>query len=542
MPTTNETRIMGPPGTGKTTYLARQIETAAEKHGAENIVVASYTKAAAAELNRRQLPIPRENIGTLHALCYRQLKQYEIAEVNAKTFNEEQPFDAISLSGDGKLDEMAADAVYSTEGDRHLATYNLFRARCQDLSTMHRTTIAWVKKWEDWKGRNNYIDFADMISITLCMDEPMAGNPMIGIYDEVQDFNAMEMKLIRHWAKFQDHILLSGDDDQCIYTFSGASPEAFLSPEISADRKRVLRQSWRLPRKVHEFSQRWIKQIKHREPKEFLPRDLEGSITEIKATYRAPHAAIELAGRLAQDGKSVMLLASCGYLLNTIKAQLRAAGLPFHNPYRATRGDWNPMGSFKTAGPAGRFSTRERILSFLSQTTGGNGTSYWTLDDLDRWLSLVKVKGILKKGAKERLTSVLEDRHGFLGGKESDFYSEIFEDFALQRAMDRDVKWFYDSLLAGKRSASEYPLAVFKKQGIEALKTRPKIVLGTIHSVKGGEADAVILFPDLSVAAMREYEQQPDSVVRTFYVGITRAKESLFICQPGSQMCVPLRT
>lgn len=44
--------------TGKTTYLSKQIEHAAEKHGSENVVVASYTKAAATVLNRRQLPIP----------------------------------------------------------------------------------------------------------------------------------------------------------------------------------------------------------------------------------------------------------------------------------------------------------------------------------------------------------------------------------------------------------------------------------------------------------------------------------------------------
>ena len=49
--------------------------------------------------------------------------------------------------------------------------------------------------------------------------------------------------------------------------------------------------------------------------------------------------AIEIAGRNAQDGKTTMILTSCGYMLGNVKAQLRAIGLPYHNPYRLSRGD-----------------------------------------------------------------------------------------------------------------------------------------------------------------------------------------------------------
>jgi superfamily I DNA/RNA helicase len=497
-------------------------------------VVASYTKAAATVLNRRQLPIPRENIGTLHALCYRGLKQYEIAEINAKAFNEEYPGDEISLTGSGQMDELAVDAVYVTEGDKHLNTYNLFRAKCLELHTMPKNTIEWVKKWENWKYRANVIDFTDMINITLCMDKPMAGEPTVGIFDEVQDFNALEMKLIRHWAQYMDHTILAGDDDQCIYNFVGASPEAFLSHDVAADHKRVLNKSWRLPRKIHEFSQRWIKQIANREPKEFMPKDVEGNVSFINATYRTPNAAIELAARYAQDGKTVMLLASCGYLLNTIKTQLRSAGLPFWNPYRQSRGDWNPMGSFHNK-QAGRISTRERILSFLSDSVSGQG--YWSAEDLARWIELVRVKGILKKGAKDKIISLIDDQQGIIYD-EAEFYAQIFEDFALEHAVARDLKWFKESLLSAKRTAVEYPLAVYGKQGRAALEEKPKIILGTVHSVKGGESDATIIFPDLSLAAMQDFKTNRDSTIRTFYVGITRSRESLIICQPASDMSV----
>ena len=47
-----EYQIFGPPGTGKTTYLANQIKLAAEKFGPQAVLVASFTRAAATELLR----------------------------------------------------------------------------------------------------------------------------------------------------------------------------------------------------------------------------------------------------------------------------------------------------------------------------------------------------------------------------------------------------------------------------------------------------------------------------------------------------------
>ena len=502
--------------------------------------MASYTKTAAMELNRRQLPIPRENIGTLHALCYRALKKYdyEIAEVKAQEFNEKHPEAVISVNGNALMDEMAADAVFSTDGDKCLNEYNLFRAKCLPLHLMKRPTIHWVKKWEAWKGENNYIDFTDMITLTASMNEPFPGEPKIGIYDECQDFNKLEFNLIRHWAQYQEQIILSGDDDQVIYDFCGASPEAFLHPEISDDHKRVLQRSWRLPKVVHEFSQKWIKQIKNREPKEFYPRDEEGSIQNLKATHKTPDAVIELAERHARDGKTVMILASCGFFLKHTQKLLREAGLPFHNPYRSSRGDWNPMGSFHK-NQTGRISTRERILSFFDETTGFPNKGYWKAQDLAKWIELVRVSDVLKRGAKDKILSIMDEENGTIY-KEDEFYAEIFKDFALERALKRDIPWFQDVLLSAKRNATEYPLTVYRKQGRAALEERPRITLGTIHSVKGGEASVVIIYPDLSLAAMQEYQTNKDSVIRTFYVGMTRAKESLVICQPNSSMCVKL--
>ena len=76
-----------------------------------------------------------------------------------------------------------------------------------------------------------------------------------------------------------------------------------------------------------------------------------------------------------------------------------------------------------------------------------------------------------------------------------------------------------------------------------ALLEQPRVVVGTIHSVKGGQADVVYLFPDLSQAGAAQYERSGppcDSVIRLFYVGVTRAREALYICQRETSMAVTI--
>ena len=57
----------------------------------------------------------------------------------------------------------------------------------------------------------------------------------------------------------------------------------------------------------------------------------------------------------------------------------------------------------------------------------------------------------------------------------------------------------------------------------------PRIRLSTIHQTKGGEADNVVVFQDLTVAALKGNE---DDLHRVFYVAVTRTKENLFLIEP----------
>jgi len=67
------------------------------------------------------------------------------------------------------------------------------------------------------------------------------------------------------------------------------------------------------------------------------------------------------------------------------------------------------------------------------------------------------------------------------------------------------------------------------------LVAQPKVKVGTVHSVKGAEADNVGYLTTTSqkVAAGAEDAQQHDEECRIAYVAVTRAKRNLYVINEG---------
>jgi hypothetical protein len=70
----------------------------------------------------------------------------------------------------------------------------------------------------------------------------------------------------------------------------------------------------------------------------------------------------------------------------------------------------------------------------------------------------------------------------------------------------------------------------------EKLTEPSRIRIETIHGVKGAEADHVVLCTDISSRTKETLEQTPDHEHRVFYVGATRARESLHILAPQTAL------
>lgn len=529
--------------TGKTTYLSRQISKAVEAHGSDAIIISSFTRAAAAELVGRDLPVDRERIGTLHAHCFRAIGRPRLAETKLEFWNSEYPQLALHTKqvdpDDPHGDEQSGNAG---QGDELLMIMQSLRARMVRQEIWPARVQSFHNRWEDWKERYELMDFSDLLDWGLENLKAAPGNPTIGFFDEGQDFVPCELKLVRQWTEHMDHAIIAGDDDQALYKFRGATPEAFLEPKLPAEQVRVLSRSYRLPSKIHEYSEAWVKQLSLRQPKEYVPDRDGGEVKRIySATYQQPKQVVELAARHADEGKSVMILAACAYMLKPAIQELKEMGLPFHNPYRKRRQDWNPLRASRGS------SMAQRILALLRpfETVYGKDARLWTVSELRVWVDIIASSaGVLARGAKERLKRVEGDDIVTVDLLNEVFVPEEFEKF-LYEVEQKPLDWLRDRALKSRRRLLDYPINIANRNGNPlVLAAAPLVTTGTVHSVKGGEADVVIVFPDLSKPGMVEYcgaPKQKDSIIRQFYVAFTRTRDLLYLCGPSGAMRVVFR-
>ena len=543
---TREFRIFGPPGTGKTSSIARQVRRAADRYGPASVLATSFSRTAAAELAGRNLPIPSEKVGTVHSHCYHALGAPKIAEACVGEWNRKNPRLALTaaktysrLGGEDASAE--EDGGPARDGDPLLQQLGRYRGLMIPPKDWPLALRQFEAKWSAYKRALGLLDFTDLIERCL-LDVPYAPKaPSVIFADEAQDLNRMQLKLIRKWGERANYFILGGDDDQCIFAFTGASPDAILDPEIPENHKIFLKQSFRLPGKVHRFADALIRQVTRRQEKVYLPREEAGAVQRLSTgTYKSPeYFILKSVEQHLKQGKTVMLLATCSYMLQPVVAALRKRGIPFHNPYRKSNGYWNPLRISKSSSAA-------RVLALLvAHPDLGEAHRPWTYSDLTLWADCLVSQGVLRQGMRDKFREF--DRAHVASNEVLD---EVFEPQALASlitAWDGDYRallnWWRRRITCDFRGRVQFAADVAAAHGPRALIDEPKIVVGTIHSVKGGEADVVYLFPDLSLAGDAQYGRAGagrDSVVRLFYVGATRARETLYVCQRESALAVTL--
>ena len=92
---------------------------------------------------------------------------------------------------------------------------------------------------------------------------------------------------------------------------------------------------------------------------------------------------------------------------------------------------------------------------------------------------------------------------------------------------------WHEALTRLGQELSSYLIAC-RKRG-ESLIKAPRIRLSTIHGAKGGEADNVVVYSDMSAQCYQGLTDTPDDELRVFYVAATRAKINLYIVEPQTQ-------
>ncbi|MBN1461889.1 MAG: ATP-dependent helicase [Armatimonadetes bacterium] len=500
--------IHGPPGCGKTTFVVKEAVEVARLHGPEKVLIASLTKTAAQEVRARKLPIPPRQVGTLHSFAFR----------------------ALGLQSD---DLARIEDCFLARWNLHEEYSRLRAARIPPRSWGWRMML-FGALWRLWKRRRGLFDFEDMIERAIEETTAAPGEPHVIFVDEAQDHSASELRLAFHWARECDKLVLVGDVDQCIFGFRGADPEVLR--QVPRRHERTLSRSHRVPRAVHRAAMDWIAQVTSREDVEYTPRHAEGRVRRLDATLLATLHLVEDIQRQVAAGRTVMVLASCGHLLRELLHDLRHRGLAFHHPFQPKQLEWNPL------------EARDALLAFVMPTHPARGDHRprpWTWRELWRWFSRVDARQWLQPGARREVEWLARGgAGGQLVAPSAGEAMERVRSFFLPARRETDLRRPATLLeLCAEWHRANLALCV-KLLEAGTLFDEPRIVAGTIHSVKGGEADVVYVAPDLSPASNREWLRGGtgrDEVLRMFYVAFTRAREELVLLDAIGERAVSWR-
>jgi superfamily I DNA/RNA helicase len=490
----------------------------------------SLTKTAAQEIANKakadDLPLSRSDVGTLHAHCYRALDRPEIAEAHIDEWSKANPDLALDALDEPDLDEPSFEHKPESGTALDSSNYQRLRAAMVPRSSWPSRTLAFAQAWEKWKKDSKLMDFTDLIDVCLHDGVSAPGKPRYLMVDEAQDLSALEYMLVKSWGEKCKADFMVGDPRQSLYAWRGAHPELFHDPSVSADHVKVLAQSHRVPRQLHAAAESWATRLSDWKPVDYRPTDQEGVIVRATSTWSEPELIARTAEKLADSGSRVIVMASCGFMIEPIVALLRRRGVPFSNPWRVKRGDWNLM-------RGGEGSTASRVRAFLKVSQGED----WTLGDFAKWSGLILAKGTLIRGSRDEIEAeskiapqdmlTVEDMTRWI---EPDALSDLREAGTYLDALD----WLEERLLSAKAKSAKVITSVVRAKGMKALTDSPMLHVGTIHSFKGAECDHAFVFPDLSPAGLREWSaggHDRDGVIRMFYVALTRARSSLHIAR-----------
>jgi hypothetical protein len=515
---TTERRVYGPPGTGKTTWLAKRAREMAEEFGADQVSICSMTRAAIREVAGRDLPLPEENVTTLHARCKRAIMAGKPAESQIKDFAKAFPAYATSeclppgLVRGIHQDEETDEVLLSGGGITLYEHCQILRQKMVPQAQWSPRVIMWNSVWQQWCQSAGLLDFTGWLE--ACLEPGILLPQQVVFVDEAQDHTPLQLAVVRAWDTRYRYLI--GDDDQNIYEWSGAVPKAFLSPELPVEDELVLAQSYRVPRAVHSVAMRWVHGIRYRKQKDYKPRDADGEVDYSGYSIADAHMG-QLPDGVEASYKKTMILASCAYMLSDVISALKAQGLPYCNPYRHSDARWNPLG--------------KTLMVVRSLMVGDRD---WTGNEAMRWASVLSDKNAFMRGGKTEFIKGCKDagekplKTKLLG---------LLADDAHDMVVGQDPQVFSSFRATMATGDWNYTLRVVRNFGADV---SPWIIVGTVHSVKGGEADDVILFPDLSPAGYSEYmsTENRDRILRLFYVGMTRAKDRLVLCERSAPRAV----
>ena len=310
------------------------------------------------------------------------------------------------------------------------------------------------------------------------------------IVDEAQDLSWLQWKMVERIITNAKRVYVAGDDDQAIYRWAGARPEYLMNMEGT---RTILNKSYRLAESIHAKANRLIKRVKDRVDKEWTARDEKGQVNI--------HPVEQL--QKMKEGKW-LVLARDGYRLDKLEEELKLYGYFFERK----RSDGDKVSINKRVQEAilawedvrrGKELDIKRVKAFYNYIKTGTGVA-------------TEFKG-MKNVDKDKMFT----------------FDTLTSNYGLK--LDKELPWFkaLENIEVHKKT---YVRMCLRRK--ENIRRAPRIKLSTIHGSKGGEADNVMLLTDLTRKADASYWSQRDEERRVFYVGMTRARNTLNIVRSQS--------
>ena len=568
--------LLAVPGSGKTTVLVARLGYLRYVRGVppERILTMTYTVAAAGDMRRRFAALFGEQesrlleFRTINGVCSRIIRLYERTMGRTAFRLMEDGGQKSALLGElfrGLTGEFASESTLkSLETALTYAKNQMLRGeQLEEVKVEGVDFPAFYRAYGRALRERELMDYDDQMvyALQILRQYPQILQKVQARYsyfcvDEAQDTSKIQHEIIRLLAGRSRNLFLVGDEDQSIYGFRAAFPQALTQFDKGYPDARVLylEQNYRSTQPIVAAADQFIQRNQNRRPKHMRavrgagPQVQEISVYDRREQYRYLRGvAADCTAQTAvlyRDNDSALPLVDlldrvgipyrcrqmeCLFFTNRVVRDLtdliRFArepwdGARFLNLYYKLGAGISRALAQEAAAAAG--GAGEPILPYIAASPAA---SPWTKKQcralqthLNRLLEERADKAVYRMVHFMGYGDYLEERGGDLSK------AEILEALGAEEPTPERLLARLEELSGVVREGSTDPDCPF--------------VLSTIHSSKGLEYDRVILMdvadgllpktlpgPGAAPEELEAYEEER----RLFYVGMTRAKERLSV-------------
>lgn len=576
-------------GSGKTRVIEYRVLYLVEnKINPHSILLLTFTRSAAREMIARAARHdPRckgVEGGTFHSFAYKQLKRY------AKVMGFPDSFTVLDEGDAEEAVQRCAAKLGLFEEEKRFPRKDTLRGIIS-MSINKKTSVGEVLKKEyphfleyapdienlrreyaAYKIGKNYLDYDDLlVYLRLLLENEELRRRLSGKYryvmvDEYQDTNGLQGEIAYLLAEDHRNIMVVGDDAQSIYGFRGASHENIMEfPKRFQECTIIkLEENYRSAQSVLDVANAVLENMKNKYSKCLVSAKKETGEKPSLLFFRDANEEAEWVAETIKRqrdegipfGHQAALFRS-QYLSISLQAELSKRNIPFEVfgglKFYETAHVKDMMSHLKVAANPRDELAWNRVLILIEGI--GPKTSGRISEEVLACVSLAEIRDVVfgkySRGHKysERLVklgALLGDVQGMTDVGEQfglvlDYYTPLlkdrFDDWHL-RLNDletlRQVSMRYGSLddLLEDFAIEPPERGVWRVEPSTPEEERP-VTLSTIHSAKGLEWESVFLIGladgILPVAFSLDHEDEIEEEQRLFYVGITRAKNRLFL-------------